>query len=343
MITIKEIAELAEVSKGTVDRALNDRPGISQKSREKILKIAKEHNYVVNRNAKKLKSFGEEKIIGVLMSKRAELYYKRIMDGLIMAKNDIGDTKLKIKPVFVDNFDEESILKGLEIFKEKKVAGIVAAVMNTDKIAGKMNEIIDSGIPVITLVTDVECKRICFFGENAVQVGRLSASLFTKMLKKDVKLLVVVGNPKFTVHEKRLAGIKEFMKLYGINYDIRNIILSEEKYKSSYEKIKMALEKDADINSVYLSSNDYEALSAVMKDLDLTDKLSVVGCQISFFDKKIKTGCMDFIIDTKPEDIGYKAFEMMYNHIVFKDTPTTDKNYIQVEIKIPESFNPVYY
>ena len=163
----------------------------------------------------------------------------------------------------------------------------------------------------------ITCRRICFFGENAVQVGRLSASLFTKMLKKDVKLLVVVGNPKFTVHEKRLAGIKEFMKLYGINYDIRNIILSEEKYKSSYEKIKMALEKDADINSVYLSSNDYEALSAVMKDLDLTDKLSVVGCQISFFDKKIKTGCMDFIIDTKPEDIGYKAFEMMYNSYNF--------------------------
>jgi len=138
MIAMKEIAELARVSRGTADIALNDRPGISLKSREKILKIAKENNYTVNRNAKKLRSFGEEKIIGVLVPVRAELYYKRITDGIIQAKNDMQDIKLKIMPIFVvDNFDEESILNGLDKLKENKVAGIVAAVMNSDNIAKK--------------------------------------------------------------------------------------------------------------------------------------------------------------------------------------------------------------
>jgi len=105
----------------------------------------------------------------------------------------------------------------------------------------------------------------------------------------------------------------------------------------------MALEKDKEINAVHLSSNDYDALAAVIKDLGLDDKLSIVGSQTSSFDKKIKSGIMDFIIDTKPEETSYKAFEAIYNYIVFNDIPKMDKNYIQVEIKIPESFNPAYY
>jgi len=342
MITMKEIAELAGVSRGTVDRALNGRPDISLKTREKIIKIAQENNYTVNRNAKKLKSFSEEKIIGILVPVKSEIYFKRIMDGIIKAKNDIGDNKLKIEPIFVDNFDEENILKGLDNFKKKKVDGVVAAVMESDSIAKKMNELIDKDIPIITVATDVKCKRLCFFGENAVQAGKLSASLFTKMLKKDIKLLIVAGNPKFEVRDKRLDGIKEYMKLYGINYEIRKIILSEEKYKSSYEKIKMALEQDKEINAVHISSGDYKALTAAVKELGLENKLSVVGYQIYNFDSKIRSDVMDFIIDTKPEEMGYKSFETMYNYIVFNDNPKLDKNYIKVEIKIPESFNPAF-
>jgi len=75
-----------------------------------------------------------------------------------------------------------------------------------------MNEIIDSGIPIITLVNDIDCKRLCFFGENPLQVGRLSASLFIKMLKDNIILLAITGNLKFITHEKRLNGIKEYMK-----------------------------------------------------------------------------------------------------------------------------------
>ncbi len=341
MITMKEIAELAGVSRRTVDRALNGKSDINIKTREKILKIAKENNYTVNRSAKKLRSFSEEKVIGILVPVRAELYYKRIMDGIIQAKNDMQDIKLKIMPIFVvDNFDEESILNGLDKLKENKVAGIVASVMNSKEIIKKMNEIIDSGIPIITMVNDVDCKRLCFFGENPLQVGRLSAILFTKMLKDNIKLLAITGNLKFATHIKRLDGIKECMELYGVNYDLRNIVLSEQKYKSSYERIKMALEKDKEINAVHLSSNDYQALMTAIKDLGLENKLSIVGCQISSFDKKL--GVMDFIIDTKPEETSYKAFEAMYNYIVFNDLPKMDKNYIQVEIKLPESFIPVY-
>ena len=40
-VTVKQIAELANVSRGTVDRVLNNRSGVSEATRQKVLKIAK--------------------------------------------------------------------------------------------------------------------------------------------------------------------------------------------------------------------------------------------------------------------------------------------------------------
>ena len=49
MATIKEIAELAGVSRGTVDRVLNNRGSVSAKTAEKILEIAKALDYKPNK------------------------------------------------------------------------------------------------------------------------------------------------------------------------------------------------------------------------------------------------------------------------------------------------------
>ncbi|MDO4471239.1 MAG: helix-turn-helix domain-containing protein, partial [Bacillota bacterium] len=47
-ITVKEIAEIAGVSRGTVDRALKNRSGISPETKKKILKIAEKYDYHPN-------------------------------------------------------------------------------------------------------------------------------------------------------------------------------------------------------------------------------------------------------------------------------------------------------
>lgn len=53
-ITIADIARLAGVSPGAVSFALNDRPGVSQATRERILAVAREHNWRPNTAARAL-------------------------------------------------------------------------------------------------------------------------------------------------------------------------------------------------------------------------------------------------------------------------------------------------
>ena len=339
VITIKEIAKLAGVSRGTVDRALNNRKGISEEVKNKILQIAEEHNYVPNKNARKLKTLEEEKIIGALLSKKSEIYFKRIIQGINSAKNKTEDSRLRIEIISVDNFDSQAILENLEYFKQKKVDGLLTAVMHSEEIAAKMDEIVETGIPIITLVTDVKCRRLGFFGENAVQSGEIMASLFLKTMKDEMNLLAVIGNPKFSIHQERMTAFEKFMDDREIAYQVKNIIYSDEEYEHSYKRIGNILKKSNDINAVYMSTGDAKALMDVLKELELKKNIFgiAIGYEADSHGKCLSEGYLGFAIDSRPEEIGYRAFKAIYDYLVFKEVPKAEKNYIETSIKISEN------
>ncbi len=54
MPNIYDIAKAANVSKSTVSRVINDKPGVSNSKREKVLTVIKELNYKPNSAARKL-------------------------------------------------------------------------------------------------------------------------------------------------------------------------------------------------------------------------------------------------------------------------------------------------
>ncbi|MDD3459488.1 MAG: LacI family DNA-binding transcriptional regulator, partial [Weeksellaceae bacterium] len=81
-ITIKEIAELANVSRGTVDKVLNGRPGVKSETKNRVLKIAKELNYKPNYLGKALVQHKEKTRIGVILTPEYNPYIHEIIQGI---------------------------------------------------------------------------------------------------------------------------------------------------------------------------------------------------------------------------------------------------------------------
>lgn len=63
MITILDIARMANVSKSTVSRVINNQPGVSKKTTDKVLQIIKETNFLPNKAARTLKSSQSNSIL----------------------------------------------------------------------------------------------------------------------------------------------------------------------------------------------------------------------------------------------------------------------------------------
>ncbi len=79
---VRELAKLANVSLGTVDRALDGRKEVSEKTRHRILKIAEKHGYTPNLTARAL-SVGRPNIrIGVCVPQEIRYFYDQIREGI---------------------------------------------------------------------------------------------------------------------------------------------------------------------------------------------------------------------------------------------------------------------
>src|SRR5512138_1984754 len=94
--TIEDIARLANVSKSTVSRALNDSPLIKQETRERIQAIAREHNFRINAPARNLSMRQSQTIAFVTHAYHQEsftmedLFGLEIMGGITAGLHTLG-------------------------------------------------------------------------------------------------------------------------------------------------------------------------------------------------------------------------------------------------------------
>src|SRR6266478_8256761 len=77
------IADLANVSIGTVDRALHGRPGINEETRQRILQVARQVGYTPNLAARALSASKSNLKIGVCVPREIHFFYDQLWSGIL--------------------------------------------------------------------------------------------------------------------------------------------------------------------------------------------------------------------------------------------------------------------
>jgi len=108
-VTIKEIAEMSGVSRGTVDRVLNGRTGVKPLIREKILEISKKMNYEPHLAAKVLALSRKPVTFGIIMPPREITFFEEIRNGINAAENELKDLGIRLEYRYVNNLEPRSL------------------------------------------------------------------------------------------------------------------------------------------------------------------------------------------------------------------------------------------
>ena len=91
MARIKDIAELAGVSRGTVDRVLNNRSGVSPQTAEKIKEIAKALDYRPNKAGLALAAQKKKNKIGIVLFSRNNPFFDEVSEGVQAKARELAD------------------------------------------------------------------------------------------------------------------------------------------------------------------------------------------------------------------------------------------------------------
>ena len=166
MTTLKEIADLAGVSRGTVDRVLNHRGSVNPKTAEKVMSIVQALNYQPNRAGTALAAQKKKYKIGVIVFGRNNPFFDEVMRGVHSKSDELKSYGITTIIRRVD-FDVRAQLDAIDELMAEGISGLVLAPYNDRTICERIDELVNDGIPVVTVNTDIEgSHRMAYAGSD---------------------------------------------------------------------------------------------------------------------------------------------------------------------------------
>ena len=185
-VTLAMIAEACGTSIGTVDRALNDRPGINQQTKQQILEAAENLGYCRNLRSK-------HRRIALVDYNSGSSLHNTILRGAACAKAEVSANSIDVDIFTSSRLDEDAQCQLLDKVYDM---GFDAVLVNAlgGKVDAKIGRFIQAGIPIATFNTDApNTRRLFYVGCDDTVAGKLSGELVGKMIIPN-QAVVVVGN-----------------------------------------------------------------------------------------------------------------------------------------------------
>jgi LacI family transcriptional regulator len=125
VVKIKDIAQICGVSAGTVDRALNNRPGINERTKQKILEVAKQLNYQPDYTARSL-VMGRTMTLGIVLFDLYNRSFAQLMNAIESKAREHG----YFVYITLTDKNPENEKKCIEYLVSRKVDGIILFTVN---------------------------------------------------------------------------------------------------------------------------------------------------------------------------------------------------------------------
>jgi len=337
--TIRQIAEQAGVSRGTVDRVLNGRPGVKPDVRDKIKQIAQQLNYAPNVAAKALAYSKKPVLFGIIMPPKDISFFEEVREGIQAAADELKDLGIRLQYYYVNNKEPEEGAAAIQELVAAGAAGIMISVMDDVLIRENINKAVEQGIPVITFNSDVEgSKRICFVGQDLYKSGRMAAGLMSRVVARNSQIVVVIGSHKFQAHRTRVSGFKDWLAENDEYLEIIQVIESYDRYEDTLLQITDALTLNPAISGIYMATGDVGGCIDAIKRWTSEHKVHVVSNDMMpAVERGLREGIIDFTIVQSPYQQGYRSLRILYENIFKAKAPESEFIFSDTHIKILES------
>ncbi|MDE7275162.1 MAG: LacI family DNA-binding transcriptional regulator [Lachnospiraceae bacterium] len=338
MATIKEIAALAGVSRGTVDRVLNNRGSVNPATAEKINEIAKALDYKPNKAGLALAAQKKKLKLGVILFSTDNPFFADVLKGVTEKAEDLSGYSctvlVKQIPINVD-----AQLNAIDELLSEEVNGIALAPHNDDRIRVRINELHEQGIPVVTLNTDIEnSRRIAYVGSNYTKSGATAAGLLKRMTHGAVSIGIITGSSDILCHTERIAGFTDTLQSEQERMHIVSIIETQDDEIESYEQTLRLLKEHPEINALFFAAGGVYGGCRAITSLGMADKLCVIA-----FDKAdtteqfLREGVLSAVICQQPRIQGKKPLDLLFTYLTSGELPEKEYNYTAVDIRILEN------
>lgn len=307
-VTIKDIAQMAGVSKATVSRVLNDSKPVSSEIRDKVMRVIEETGYKPSALARGLAT-KETHLIGVIIPDVANPIFSELVKGMEEEANNTNYNVLLCNTYL----DHEKEMRYLNILKDKEVDGII--FLTTDETEDQTTFFKSFGKPVVTVDRRFKQLAIPSVGVNDFKASYDAVNYLINLSHEKIAMVRAPFDDQSHGYD-RYNGYLKAMEDHNLTVDKNWIVEGNFTVNDGYEAMGRLLASKNPPTAVFFA-NDMMAVGGIRCIVDsglrVPDDISVIG----FDDIPIASIFIPSLTTVKQPtfDIGRKAMEKLIHMI----------------------------
>ncbi|AHV95997.1 LacI family DNA-binding transcriptional regulator [Paenibacillus sabinae] len=270
--TIKDVARKANVSIATVSRVLNNLPGYSDKTKQKVFQAIEEIGYQPNAIARGLIN-KRTHTIGVMFPSVSSAFSSDVLQGIEASAHDHNYS------VVVCNTDSDGkrTMKYLQVLREKQIDGLIfsSEVLKKEYYAvlERMN------IPVVLISSESRFVKVPYVKVDDYQAAFDAVEYLIR--KGHRKIAMIGGTKNDTIAGiPRVEGYKKALEEHGLPFKPGYLAYGDFGFLSGCHAMETLLKTAPDCTALFAASDEMAigAMTAAAKHgLKIPDDLSVMG------------------------------------------------------------------
>ena len=344
-IRIKDIAVMAGVSEGTVDRVLHNRGEVSQKSLEAVEKVLHEIDYSPNILARSLASKKQYRFVCLIPSHHSGDYWQSVENGFDQASQEFSHYHVDVEKRYFDQYDQHSFTAvSNTVLEDTPDAVFIAPIFREETI--RLTDELHKRNILFSFIDSLieEAPFLTYYGQHSSQSGYIGAKLLTDSLFPDSKILLIRTKRKGEAYSNQTVNrYKGFVKYLNEQKNSRELIhveITDDNEEANEFILQQTFENHLDLKAIITFNSKVYRLAKFLSTINRHDVLLLGYDLLQENINYLKKGVISYLIAQRPEKQAYFSVRDMCNELIFHKK-IQKINYMPIDILMKENID--YY
>jgi LacI family transcriptional regulator len=324
VVRIKDIAEKAQVSTGTVDRVIHNRGRVAKEVRQKVLQIIEELNYQPNLIARTLKSNRTYLLGALIPDPQSDAYWEGPKAGIEKAAAELGQYGIIVEPFIFNPYDIDSFLEKAQLVTARQPDGIILAPIFHKEVLPFFTGWQQLAIPYVLFNTQIpQSAPLSYIGQDSYQSGLLAANLLHYSIPGPATVLVAhigedIPNSAHLIEKEK--GFRQYFTQNNLEqrYQVIQQVFAHPKSDLFARQLPDLKQKYPDLQGIFVTNSKAHELAFYLEQGNYQD-IRLVGYDLVPQNLHyLEAGAIRFLINQNPIGQGYWGIHQLTDHLVFK-------------------------
>ena len=325
--TLIDIARQSGVSTATVDRVLNKRPGVRDRTREIVFQTASRLGYISLPGETTISR--APAVLDFILPNGTNTFMQNLAKSLEEISAERGDIELRLH--FIEGFDPYALADSLlKLSGNSRAVGVIA--LDHPVVREALRQLRNSGTIVFTMISDISnVPREGYVGIDNRAAGRLSGYLLGRLLPKTpAKLALFAGSLSYRGHEEREMGFRHILRESYPNLSVVELREVHDDDDAAYKEARTLLQQYPDLAGIYNIGAGNRGISKALEESGRDQRIVFIGHELTDHTRRfLLSGTMDAVIDQNPRVEAREAIDQLARAV----RGDSLKNYLPIRVQ----------